>query len=180
MLKLEARELGWISEEVPSEEDRCAHGAVRLEAGGVTFAAPDECRVTMNMAGLHLLRTLDRNHTQEDRVCGGDPLLPHCAIDIYPDSTNPFGFISIGCPSGIEFDVVHDGDDVTLRCAAGAAVVPLAAWRAAVVAFCDAVQALYDRSPPKSEPEEHFQREGWRLFWEEWRRRLDAARAAVV
>ena len=123
------------------------------------------------------LEALERDHTADDRVCGSDPLLPHCAIDLYPDSASPYGFIAGGCPFGVELDVVHRGDLICLRCEAGTAEVPLAAWRAAVVAFCDDVLALYDRAPPKDPHEELLQQEGWELIWTEWRRRLDDARA---
>ena len=82
----------------------------------------------------------------------------------------------IGCDSGADWSVYHEGDIVRLVTPSGAETrVPIADSAREVCRFADEVAAFYARCTPKTEPEDDFDRRGWLAFRREWRRRRSEA-----
>lgn len=81
----------------------------------------------------------------------------------------------IGCLNGINWDVTHDRDFVTLQFDYDhKIIVSLSDWAMAVCMFSDQVEALYKNSTPK-QPNDEGEAAGYTAFQKEWkRRRLEA------
>jgi hypothetical protein len=148
---LELLEAHWLTEPA---SDLCAHGTVRVRMGGAEVTV-DDLNVAFGARGA--LRTLEADR-QADH---DDPLLPH-ACNLF-----------MGCPLvAIDWSVRHGGSDVRLselvargsshgapRGAVTPTVLPLHAYRDAVVAFAAAVRGSY--GPPDR-----------KIIAEEWERPL--------
>ncbi|MCC3160260.1 hypothetical protein LJ737_23690 [Hymenobacter sp. 15J16-1T3B] len=149
-------------------EDLCAHGSVQVGIGAETVSDASHPEWTVSAAALFLLRTLTRNHSPDEPV-GAGQLLPCCGFTMWYFPENGPDTLVLGCPSGIDWTVQHEGDAVRLTTAAGTtAAVPSGEYRAQVLAFADEVERFYHRSKPKSTPTDPLDAAGYARFWEEW------------
>ena len=176
MLALRILELSWISGEADDADDPCAHGTVVLAVDGKALVTPADGSLTLSAAGLYLLRTLQHDHAPADNVSDGNALFPCCGYIALP-SSGVFPVFCMGCPSGREVTVIHQGDDVLLDAGDGPCRVSLEEWRQAVLAFVDVVDGFYARCSPKHPATDPEEARGWALFWAEWRQRRKAAQA---
>lgn len=168
----------WVDKNTPMD-DQCAHGRVLLSVHGHELVTPQDGDFTVSAAALHLLRTLEHDHTRQSRVALDGQLFPCCGFCIVVNEDLPFPSVALGCPSGVDLRVVHAPDGISLQ-RDGAEVehlVPEDAWRQAVVAFAEAVVAFYEREAPKNPIEDETDRRGWQVFREEFRGRLERHRA---
>ncbi|MCB9664133.1 MAG: hypothetical protein H6732_08455 [Alphaproteobacteria bacterium] len=94
-------------------------------------------------------------------------LIPCCGHAVFPWPEGPFPTQSIGCDTGVEFDVVHREGEILLRGASAEARCAAGTWRAAVLGFCDQVEDLYRRSIAKVPPGGDDDA-AWSSFWTEW------------
>lgn len=165
-------DLYWIGPE--PEHDLCAHGGVEVVIGGEVFLADDD--VVVSAGALHLLRTLERDHTPDAPVA--EHLLPHCGhfMVLDPDTGEAF---NIGCPQGANWWVRHDGANVLLTREDGAERrVRRGEWARAVAEFADEVAAFYTASPPRQPTDKHDA--AWlQALWDEWRLRRAAIPAGA-
>ncbi len=77
----------------------------------------------------------------------------------------------IGCSNVIDFEVKHLNNHVVLTINEKEETsVPFAVWQQAVFGFADSVEAFYLSSEPKL-PFDQTDSEGFRAFWDEWKRR---------
>lgn len=174
MLALRILELSWISGEADDADDPCAHGTVMLAVDGKALVTPADGSFTLSATGLYLLRTLQHDHAPADNVSDGNALFPCCGYIALP-SSGVFPVFCMGCPSGREVTVIHQGDDVLLDAGDGPCRVSLEEWRQAVLAFVDVVDGFYARCSPKHPATDPEEARGWALFWAEWRQRRKAA-----
>jgi hypothetical protein len=160
--------IGWM-ENLPEEEDRCAHGHVLARIGSTILSDGQRDKWTVSAAALFLLRTLTQNHTPTTPV--GDQLLPCCGFTMWPDVTSD-DVLLLGCPNGVDWRVEHLPDGVCLTVPAGeSVVVATAEYQRAVLRFADEVYAFYQNSKPKLPPNDPEDAAGYTLFWREWHRR---------
>ena len=180
MIDLRPTSLRWVSETEDASWDQCAHGDVVFTIDSIPFATGERAEnVTVSAAALFLLRTLTDNHTAANPVAEGSQLFPCCGHTAIAVSGR-FPVMVLGCPSGIEVDVVHSAGMVTIRSEGGqVAAVSAAEWRDAVLGFVDEVQAFYDASPPRDPVDESTGHDDWPVFWQEWRDRRAAAQQEV-
>ncbi len=164
---IDAGGFGWIMGTPDEPGDRCLHGHAAARIGAETL----EYDCTVSAAALYLLKTLT-----EDHVMGEDnQLLPCCGFFLVADRDCENVSI-IGCDSGADWSVYHEGDIVRLVTPSGAETrVPIADYAREVCRFADEVAAFYARCTPKTEPEDDFDRRGWLAFRREWRRRRSEA-----
>lgn len=163
-LRIAPLNLHWLGPE--PEHDLCAHGGVEVVIDGEVFVAEDD--VTVSTGAVHLLRTLERDHTPEAPVA--EHLLPHCGhfMVVDPDTGEAF---NIGCPQGANWWVRHDGADVVLAREDGPERhVRRGEWVRAVAEFADAVAAFYAASPPR-QPSSRIDAEWLQALRDEWNRR---------
>lgn len=172
MVTIELRDPHWLPGVVP-ERDLCAHGGVDARANDLVLSPRDDSSLCVSAAALYLLRTLTADHMKDVPIGPPDQSLIPCCGQSMVD-TGGGGVVIIGCPYGVDWEVQHRGDAVSLRTQHGHEVtVPFVEWRAAVVSFADAVEAFYAASAPKQFHDD-VDAAGYAAFWAEFRRRLDA------
>lgn len=98
-------------------------------------------------------------------------MLPCCGFFLIADEKLENVCIS-GCLNGIDWSVIHDGENVRLILEDGSAtVVSLSEYKKEVYKFADKVEAFYKSSEPRELPKDEFDRNGYIAFWNEWYRR---------
>jgi hypothetical protein len=168
-LVIEPFNLHWLKDIDPAA-DLCAHGGVRVALNGRMLLQTDGDDYAVSTAALNLLRTLDADHRSGEP----DRLVPHCghAMFVDPDSGE---VVKMGGVTGVDWSVAHSqleqGATATtltfINC--DAEVLPFAEWRAAVVAFPQAVRDFYFATPKR--PESSEDSEWFEAFHREWGRR---------
>ncbi|MDP9258904.1 MAG: hypothetical protein M3Q31_20485, partial [Actinomycetota bacterium] len=100
VFRIDLLEQGWL-DGCEAESDLCSHGRLRIVIGQRTVA-DGELDVGISESALALLRTLDQDRRSAEKQ---ERLIFHGCGAI----------LMMGCPIGIDWDVVHDGDVVRLR-----------------------------------------------------------------
>ena len=177
MLTLSLLEAHWLDVPDP-RDDQCAHGTVRLSVGEHEFVTRQDGDLTVCAAALNLLRTLEHDHTSESPVAEGGQLFPCCGFNVWV-AGGRFPVFILGCPTGVDLELVHVSSGAVLRGKGREAVVSEQAWRNAVVSFAESVLAFYDREPPRNPVEDMEDRKGWKAFWQEYADRLQRHRVAI-
>ncbi|MES2731127.1 MAG: hypothetical protein V4714_05240 [Bacteroidota bacterium] len=164
--KIVLLELHWISEE-NTETDLCAHGQVRVQIGDeIVVDQDDSGGWTVSAMALLLLRTLERDHTQECPV--GDQLVPCCGhFMVFQDDMEEVYMAN--CQNGVDWEVRHENGVVKLKTKKGTqAFLAFEDYKKAVLVFVDQVRQFYQDSPEKILPSDEFDRVAYVRFWEEW------------
>lgn len=177
MLTLSLLEAHWIDSQKPGD-DQCAHGTVLLSVAGHELVTPLDGELTVSAAALHLLRTLEHDHIPGSAVSVGGHLFPCCGFNVWVASER-FPVVVVGCPSGVDFELIHRSGGVSLRNKGTELFVPDSEWRNAVVSFAESVLAFYQREAPRSPIEVEEDMVGWQAFWQEYGDRLERHRVAV-
>lgn len=170
MLTLSLLEAHWLDAPEPLH-DQCAHGTVLLSVDGHRFVTPEDGELTISAAALNLLRTLDHDHTAERPVSEGGQLFPCCGFNVWLAGER-FPVLVVGCPEGVDLQVVHTIEGVQLKGKGAECLVSAHAWRCAVVSFAEAVLAFYAQQAPRHPIEDEEDFKGWHAFWNEYHERL--------
>ena len=161
MIVLEPKNLTWITERKDDSEDLCAHGKVRFEIDGVKIVSVDDGEWTVSAAALYLLRTLDSEYAK--KTPSFEQIFPCCGFSMY--DTEDKDVVIIGCPSGIDLQIMRHGNNVEIQAKGKNAItVSYSAWRDAVVSFSKTVRAFYASSSPKK-PFDVEAQKGFNKFW---------------
>jgi hypothetical protein len=166
---LEPVNLRWINAAADDSADFCAHGDVSFRIGADALVEPAGRELTVSAAALYLLRTLSVPHTRTAPV--GDHLFPCCGFSLF-DVPGELDVVVCGCPSGEDFEVLHqlDGSGVVVRSADGREwSVEWPVWQAAVFGFADRVTDFYAACSPKQPAADAVA--GFTKFASEWERR---------
>lgn len=177
MLVLSLLEAHWLDAPEPLD-DQCAHGKVTLSVEGQDFVTPQDGEITVSAAALNLLRTVDHDHTRESPVSEGGQLFPCCGFNVLLTGDR-FPVLILGCPKGVDLEIVHTVNGVVLRREDREALVSEHTWQRAVVSFADAVLEFYEREQRRNPIQNTEDREGWQAFWQEYAGRLERLRVAV-
>ena len=162
MFKINATSLHWM-EGAPPETDLCLHGHAVAVIGDEIL----EYDATVSATALYLLKTLKKEHRMGE---GENQMLPCCGFCMIPDDTLSSVEI-MGCPNGVDFSVLHENGQIVLVTESGKrTVVSAEAYREAVFAFADHIEAFYRNSAEKILPEDIFERNGYVAFLNEWKR----------
>lgn len=166
--KIEADDLGWLGNLADDTEDLCLHGHAVVYIGDAVL----EYDATVSATALYLLKTLTENHI----IYEENQMLPCCGFTLIAndDLTN----VDIcGCPNGVDWSVIHEGDTVKLILENGTETrVSIDEYKKEVCRFADMIEAFYDSSKPKKMPQDEFDKNGYIAFWNEWHRRRKAER----
>lgn len=158
-------------------DDRCAHGKIRVTIGDEIVAdnsANPNDWWTLSATALHLLRTLESNHTKTNPVAAC--LVPGEGHHIDHHENNPVVHIETAYPmvSGRNWWVTHLDNKVRLETATGHSIsIPFDDYKQQVLSFVDKVEAFYNNSKPKNSPDNKYDREAYTKFWTEWKNRRD-------
>lgn len=154
--------IGWLEGLEEDPGDCCAHAHAVAHIGEETF----EYQATVSATALYLLKSLTEDH----RAYYEEQFLPCCGFNIYEKNDGTGDVVVLGCPNGIDWDLVHKEGMVMITTDSGAeTIVPFEEYREEVLAFADEVEAFYDSQPPRKPSEDDAA--AYRAFWEEWHRR---------
>jgi hypothetical protein len=169
MVTIQALNLRWIKGETDDALDQCAHSEMVITVNGADLVTAQDGELTLSGAAFFLLRTLESSHTPTNSVTNSNLLLPCCAFNAWPAGENG-ALVLLGCGLGIELSVEHlPNGHVRIARGEASATVDILAWHAAVIKFAKQIEAFYALSTPKAEIDDDFDRNGWALFWAEWR-----------
>jgi hypothetical protein len=159
--------LRWIQGAADDPKDLCAHGDVSFRIGDDVLLDTSGRDLTASAAALYLLRTLSVPHTKAAPV--GDHLFPCCGFAMW-DIPDQEDVVICGCPSGEDFEVLHEvnGGGVMVRAADGREWrISWPEWRAVVFGFADRVSEFYAACSPKQPSQEDTA--GFGKFKAEWK-----------
>lgn len=163
MFRIDADHLQWIDGREDNCEDLCLHGHAAAYIGDRKL----EYDATVSATALYLLKSLTEDHV----IYEDNQMLPCCGFFLIADERLENVAIS-GCPNGVDWSVLHDGEQVRLVLEDGCqSVMPLNEYREEVFRFADKIEAFYRSCPPRKLPEDEFGRNGYIAFWNEWYRR---------
>ena len=163
LFSIDATDFEWIDGSKDNPEDLCLHGHAIVCIGKCKF----DYDATISATALYLLKTLTENHI----INTDTQLLPCCGHFMIPNETLDNVTI-LGCPNGIDWSVIHDGDSVILELEDGTReYVSIAAYEREVFRFADKIETFYKSCTPKKVPADEFERNGYIAFWNEWHKR---------
>lgn len=159
--KLKVKNLTWIDGRSDNPEDSCLHGDIRVRLGKTIL----EYEATVSATALYLLKSLEYDHIAGE----GLPFLPCCGNTLIPNKD--FSEVEIiGCDNGIDWTLLHEREKVRILFENEEVVLPFEEYKAEVLRFADTIEAFYLSCSPKVFHDE-FEEEGYRTFWNEWKRR---------
>ena len=163
MFKIGVDNLCWIKGEIDDPTDLCLHGHAVAYIGNQKL----EYNATVSATALYLLKTLTEDHI----IYQDNQMLPCCGFFLIADENLENVDIS-GCPNGIDWSVIHDGNNVKLILEGGQEeIVSLSDYQKEVYKFVDQIEAFYLSCKEKILPDDLFDRNGYIAFWNEWHRR---------
>ena len=163
-----ASDFGWITGAADDPEDNCLHGHVTVTIGGNTF----EANGTVSATALYLLKSLTEDHIPSDH----DLQMVPCCGHFYIANEDLTEVTIIGCDTGLDWMIRHDGKTVLLTAPDRTAVeVPYGDYLYKVCRFADKVERYYEQCAPKVIGDDEFEQNGYVAFWNEWHRRYNEA-----
>jgi hypothetical protein len=162
---IEVKEVGWYDDEMGTL-DRCAHGSICISIGAETIANGDNWW-NLSATGIHLLRTLFENHTNENKV--GDVLVPFEGhhLNHFPDSrihVETGGAYDLGS----DWYVEHIDDTVKLSTSNQSITIPWENYKNEVLKLVISVETLFNNSEDRTLPEDEYDKDAYLKFWSEW------------
>ena len=177
---LRSSDLHWIDRADDNPSDQCVHGELELSVNGTTFVAPTGGDWNLTAAGLFLLRTATDNNTTSESVCPDNFLIPCCGFNPWIVDGFRYPLLIQGCNRGVNILVEHLADGIRLASDDGVCVqLSKAEWCSAVLGFTSQIESWYARNPPRAEPGDKHDAEGWEELWREWKSRSEAVRVAI-
>lgn len=167
MIELVVQDFQWVRGPEDDPNDQCAHGRLLFRVNDIEFVKPEEGIWTVSASALYLLRTLTENHTAGNSVAEGNLLFPCCGFMVFPTGDR-FTAICLGCTNGIDLEIVHQGNMISINSSVGSEIIRESEWISAVLDFTDSVRKFYQSSLPKVDIEDAFENQGWAAFWQEW------------
>lgn len=172
MIVLEPKEMTWIKGQEDDPNDLCAHGKVHFEIDGKVLVNENDGEWTISASALYLLRTLESDYMKDEPLF--EHVFPCCGFNMY-DIEDKEDVIISGCPSGINFEIIHDENKIKIMFDSFEPfVISQENWREAVVRFSESVMNFYLESSPKT-PYSEMEKKGFDKFMSEWKRRHEAA-----
>lgn len=169
--KIELIKLHWL-ENYDDPDDRCAHGKIKVIIGDeIIIENSDEPNdwFTLSAMALHLLRTLETNHTKEKPVA--QCLIPGEGHHIDHKEEEFQVHIETAYPMvyGYNWWVIHVEENVTIETEKGKLItIPFKIYKQEILSFTDKIECFYKESSPKKLPNSEYDREGYLKFWNEW------------
>jgi hypothetical protein len=168
---IELIKLHWL-ENYDDPDDRCVHGKVRIIIGGEIVVNnsddPDDW-FNLSAIAIHLLRTLETNHTEESLVA--QCLIPREGHHINFRENEFQVHIETAYPmaGGHNWWVTHLENNVTIETERGDfTTIPFNYYKNEVLNFVDKVKGFYKESSPKNLPYDDYDKVAYLKFWNEW------------
>ena len=161
MFSIKVSNLHWM-EGVNPLEDLCLHGDATAIIGDEIL---EYANATVSSSALYLLKSIKENHDSSS----SNQMLPCCGFFMVADEALSKVEI-IGCPNGVDWQVLHENDSVILVTESGKrTVIPMEEYRRTVFEFADLIENFYKNSEDKKFPEDKAAKNGYIAFWNEWK-----------
>lgn len=173
IFKIDILKIHWL-ENFDDPDDRCAHGKIRVTIADEIIAynpAPNHWW-SLSATAIHLLRTLESNHTKTNPVAAC--LVPSEGHHICHHENSSIVHIETAYPmaDGCNWWVRHSEKNVLLETETGYSVlVPFIEYKQQVLSFVDKIEEFYKTSKPKNLPNDEYDRTAYNKFWMEWKNR---------
>ncbi len=167
-MKLYAKNMYFLGETEESKlYDYCVHGYVVFKIGSdILHKGSDWC---VSASAYRFLKTLFDDH----KMGNEEFLIPCCGHSIYP-SEDKKSVIIVGCNNGIDFDVIHSGENVIIKTAEKEYNVPFNDYKNAVMDFAKQIYDFYKSNPPRKFDDD-FHKNGYEVFMLSYRSLYDKA-----
>ncbi len=143
--------------------DLCVHGEVFFKVEDSVISTAEDHEWCVSASALRFLRTLYGNHFH-----GAEQHMIPCCGHFMIASEDKKTVNIIGCPNGIDFDVIHEKGSVIIRSKDGQLGCCLYnEYKSAVLGFAKQIVDFY-KSSPKRTPEDDFSRDGFEAFKNEF------------
>ena len=159
--EIKIKKLYWIDGSEGNQEDLCLHGdlEIRLNDQIVEYSS------TVSAAGLRLLRTLFDDHQEGD----GNHLFPCCGNTMIANEEGNKVEI-IGCDQGLDWSVKHKAGLVIIEADKNLKTTYYyLQYKKEVLNFIGEVENFYKKAKERVLPEDELDREGYLVFWKEWK-----------
>lgn len=167
---LELTEIGWYNDEDDAPYDSCAHGFVKVIIDNQIIVSP-EAWLNVSACGLHLLRTLDSNHTEKAPLFGYILTEEGHHLDYLPN--DKVVTIETLYPSGYGYNwwVKHNNGQTTLTTESNNSVtITFDEYSSQIIKFVERIEELFSRSTKKLIKETEYDQRAYLMFKNEWRR----------
>ena len=170
-MKLYATNLRFLGDTKKQQDlDCCVHGTIVFEINGEVLS--DDTQWCVSASAYRFLHTLFADH-----FAGYEQhMIPCCGHFMVPSEDGMKVLIS-GCSNGIDFDVIHENEDIIIRTEENKVYrVPFAEYKAAVLGYAKQVEGFYHQNPPRRF-EDEFEKKGFAAFCNEWYGLMEKAQA---
>ncbi len=147
--------------------DCCIHGKIVFNIGNDTLC--DDTEWCVSASAYRFLHTIFENHF----TGAEDFLIPCCGHFMIPSDDNQTVMMS-GCNNGIDFDIIHEQETITIQTAEKVYTVSFEEFKVAVLSFAEQVEDFYRTNPPRHF-EDNFDKDGFGAFITEWYSLYDRA-----
>ncbi len=160
MIELYAADLHFLGDDpVSKREDLCLHGRVYFRVNDTVFSEIGDHTWCVTASALYFLRSLIIDHKAGE----GEHMIPCCGHMMIPNEDGKTVCV-IGCNNGIDFDVIHVGNEIHIGTDGGRQeCVPLVEYKQAVIAYADSIMVFHAKSEERIF-ELPFDRAGWEAY----------------
>ena len=100
-------------------------------------------------------------------------MIPCCGV--FYASQDKTSVTVVGCPNGIDFDIIHEGGNIIIRTQEGITyTVPFEDYKAAVLSYAKQIEDFYHQNPPR-QFEDQIEKDGFTAFCNAWKSLKDRA-----
>ncbi len=149
--------------------DYCVHGKVvfKIDECNLSNEDSDWC---VSASAYCFLRSIFENHF----MGAEEQMIPCCGHFLIP-SQDKTSVTIIGCPNGIDFDIIHEDNNIIIRTQEGTTyTVTFDDYKEAVLFYAKQIQDFYHQNPPR-QFEEKFDQDSFSAFCNEWYNLTDRA-----
>lgn len=162
MIELRVENLHFLGDtEEVRRQDYCVHGNVIFKLDKDIIECGEEWCVSAS--AMRFMRSVLNNHFSGAE----EHMIPCCGHFMIPSGDGKTVQI-IGCNNGVDFDVLHEGENVRIRTENKEYVYSLKEYIDVVMAYADQIEEFMMKSPERVFTDE-FDREGYTAFMAEWK-----------
>lgn len=156
-------DLHWADGSKDDEKDLCLHGKVCVKIAGKTIDDGKNDSWTLSASALRMLDSLYRDHIQGNE----EHFLPCCGHFMFRNEDTG-RFVISGCENGIDWSVIHMGNDILLTTSSGQReIIAFSEYKRIIIGFADEIEAFYESCSPKVFYDD-FDKQTYHEFWNEW------------
>lgn len=161
MIELRAENMFFRGDnEKDRQTDLCVHGSVVFKIDGDVIEIGDDWCISAS--ALRFMRSALKNHFSGEE----QHMIPCCGHFMIPSDDGKTVLVS-GCSNGVDFDVIHENDNVIIKTADKKYELSLNEYIDSVLSYAGQVEAFLSQNPERIITDD-FDNEGYNAFKTEW------------